>query len=147
MESKPIEPGRGRLILKVDDDRDENQLFAGYLRRAGYRVAVASTGVEGVERAIELRPHLILMDLVMPVTDGFEATRRLKHHPKTRHIPILVLTAHAYRGPIRLAEDAGADGLLVKPVMRDDLLRKIDELLAAAKLPSALGSTNRATGT
>ena len=146
MDSKPIEPGRGRLILKVDDDRDENQLFAGYLRRAGYRVAIASTGVEGVERAIELRPHLILMDLVMPVTDGFEATRRLKHHPKTRHIPILVVTAHAYRGPIRLAEDAGADGFLLKPVMRDDLLRKIDELLSAGKLPSALGSLSRAAG-
>jgi two-component system cell cycle response regulator DivK len=146
MEGKLLEPGRGRLILQVDDDRDENQLFSAYLRRAGYRVAVASTGVEGVERAIELRPHLILMDLVMPVTDGFEATRRLKHHPKTRHIPILVITAHAYRGPIRLAEDAGADGLLVKPVMREDLLRKIDELLASGKLPSAGSNRPRASG-
>jgi len=100
-----------------------------YLRRAGFRVAQASSGVEGVERAIELSPHLILMDLVMPVTDGFEATRRLKRIRKTHHIPILVVTAHAYQGPIRLAEEAGANGLLIKPVLREELLFKIDELL------------------
>ncbi|WP_394839010.1 response regulator [Pendulispora rubella] len=131
MVGTPIDLGRGRLILHVDDDRDTNMLYASFLRRAGFRVADARTGVQGVERALELSPALILMDLVMPITDGFEATRRLKHHRRTLHIPILILTAHAYQGPIRMAEQAGANGFLLKPVVRETLIDKIDELLAA----------------
>ncbi|WP_394829739.1 response regulator [Pendulispora albinea] len=124
-----LDVGRGRLVLHVDDDRDQQQLYTTYLRRAGFRVAQANTGIQGVERAIELHPHLIVMDLLMPFTDGFEATRRLKRLRETHDIPILVITAHANQAPVRLAEEAGANALLVKPVLREELLGKIQAML------------------
>jgi CheY-like chemotaxis protein len=117
------------LILYVEDAPDVRGLYATYLRKAGLRVAEAANGVEGVERAIELQPALVLMDLQMPMVDGYEATRRLKKHPRTKHIPVVILSAHGYRGHIREASSCGCDEYLTKPVHGDELVRIVLDLL------------------
>src|SRR5262245_65856139 len=80
------------LILVVDDYRDARDMFAEYLRYSGYRVAEASNGEEAVSKAIELLPDVVLMDLSLPVLDGWEATRRLKSDPRTAGVRILAVT-------------------------------------------------------
>ena len=126
--------GRGRLILHVEDDGDLRQLYSAFLRRAGFRVAGARNGVEGFERALELRPDLVMMDLAMPGTDGFEATRRLKKTARTSRIPVLILSAYGYRAHLHEAAAAGADAFLLKPVTSEELVRRVDELLSIAAL-------------
>ena len=117
------------LVLYVEDAPDVRGLYATYLRKAGMRVAEATNGVEGVERAIELQPALILMDLQMPMVDGYEATRRLRKHPRTKHIPVVVLSAHGYRGHIREAAACGCHEYLTKPVHGYDLVKVVIDLL------------------
>src|SRR5436190_856415 len=86
----------GQLILIIEDHPDIRGLYATYLRRAGFRVAEAGNGVEGVERAIAIRPDAVVMDLQMPCCDGYEATRRLKHHSRTKNVPVIVASAYGY---------------------------------------------------
>jgi two-component system cell cycle response regulator DivK len=83
------------LVLVVDDFQDNREMFAEFLSLSGFRVAEASTGVEAIDRAFELIPDVILMDLSLPELDGWEATRKLKGDPRTGHIPIVALTGHA----------------------------------------------------
>lgn len=118
-----------QLILYVEDVSDVRRAYATFLRRAGFRVAEATNGVEAVERAIELVPDLIVMDLGMPLCDGYEATKRIKHHPKTAHVPVLVLTAHGYRAHLVAAHDVGCDDVLVKPVNGADFVQRVIEML------------------
>lgn len=129
------------LVLYVEDAPDVRGLYATYLRNAGLRVAEATNGVEGVERAIELQPALILMDLQMPMVDGYEATRRLKKHPRTQHIPVVVLSAYGYRGHLREASSCGCDAYLTKPVHGYDLVKVVVELLEKTDPTLKAGST------
>jgi len=122
-------PANGELVLFVEDAADVRSLHAIHLRKAGYRVAEATNGVEGVERAIELQPALVLMDLAMPLVDGFEATRRLKNHPKTAHIPVIVLTAYGYQGYLREAAACRCDAFLTKPVSGAELVERVRSVL------------------
>jgi CheY-like chemotaxis protein len=117
-------------ILYVEDNDDNVYMLRGRLTRAGYAVAVATDGEQGVAMAASEAPDLILMDLSLPVLDGWEATRRLKEAPATRPIPIIALSAHAMEGDRAKAIAAGCDDYDTKPVDLPRLLEKIRTLLA-----------------
>ena len=117
-------------ILYVEDNDDNVYMLRGRLTRAGFEVAVATDGEQGVAMAVSAAPDLILMDLSLPGLDGWEATRRLKSAPDTRPIPIIALSAHAMEGDRDLAMAAGCDDYDTKPVDFPRLLGKIRTLLA-----------------
>ena len=119
------------LVLIVDDYEDAREMYAEYLQFSGFRVAEARNGLEAMEKAFALRPAVILMDLSLPVMDGWEATRRLKKDPRTRSIPVVALTGHALDGHSREAEDAGCDAYVTKPCLPDDLVREVQRILSA----------------
>jgi two-component system cell cycle response regulator DivK len=116
-------------ILYVEDNDDNVYMLRGRLTRAGFAVAVATDGEQGVAMAASEAPDLILMDLSLPVLDGWEATRRLKEAPATRPIPIIALSAHAMEGDRAKAIAAGCDDYDTKPVDLPRLLGKIRTLL------------------
>ena len=117
-------------ILLVEDNEDNRDMLSRRLTRKGYEVTLAVDGGEGVAQALALRPDLILMDMSLPVLDGWEATRRIKADPATRGIPIIALTAHAMSGDREKALAAGCDDYDTKPVELPRLLEKIEALLA-----------------
>lgn len=116
-------------ILYVEDDDNNIYVLKNRLARAGYTVLVATDGEKGIAMATAEQPDLILMDLRMPVLDGWEATKRIKAQPETRHIPIIALTAHAMSGDREQALAAGCDDFDTKPVEMPRLLEKIRALL------------------
>jgi two-component system, cell cycle response regulator DivK len=118
------------LVLVVDDFEDNRAMYAVYLTYCGYEVAEAADGGEAVEVARERMPDAIVMDLSLPVMDGWEATRRLKADERTRHIPIIALTGHALAGHSRGAREAGCDAFLAKPCLPELLVDKVQELLS-----------------
>src|SRR6266851_3182365 len=113
-------------ILYVDDNDDNVYVLRSRLTRAGFSVVIATDGAQGVAMAAKEQPDLILMDLGLPVLDGWEATRRIKATPETRHIPVIALTAHAMTGDREKALAAGCDDFDTKPVEMSRLLDKID---------------------
>ena len=117
------------LILVVDDYQDAREMYAEYLQFSGFRVAEARNGNEAVEKAFELRPDLILMDLSLPGKDGWEATRELKADDRTRHIPVVALTGHALAGASEGARKAGCDSFVTKPCLPDDLVVEVRRML------------------
>jgi two-component system cell cycle response regulator DivK len=117
-------------ILYVEDNDDNIYMLTRRLTRKGYEVVVARDGEAGVEVASVEMPDLILMDLGLPVIDGWEATRRLKQNPATAGIPIIALSAHAMDGDRDSAIAAGCDEFETKPVQLDQLLHKMQTLLA-----------------
>ena len=117
-------------ILYVEDNDDNIYVLQNRLVRAGYTVLVALNGEAGVAMAIAEKPDLILMDLSLPVLDGWEATRRLKAATETRDIPVIALTAHAMSGDREKALDAGCEDFDTKPVDFPRLRAKIQALLA-----------------
>ncbi|WNG24649.1 response regulator [Cystobacter fuscus] len=121
------------LILIVDDYQDAREMYAEYLEFSGFRVIEARNGLEAVEKAMEFRPAVILMDLSLPVMDGWEATRRLKGDARTKAIPVVALTGHALDGHSREAQDAGCDSYVTKPCLPDALLREVRRMLATVK--------------
>ena len=122
-------------ILYVEDNDDNVYMLRRRLTRAGFEVAVASDGEQGVAMAASEAPDLIVMDLSLPVLDGWEATRRLKGAPDTRPIPIIALSSHAMEGDRAKAIAAGCDDYDSKPVDFPRLLGKIRALLAKAPQP------------
>ncbi len=119
-----------RTLLIVDDFDDNRQMYAEFLTYSGFRVLEASNGAEAVAKASEHLPDLVVMDLSLPVLDGWEATRLLKGDPRTRHIPIIALTGHALEGHSQGARDAGCDAFLAKPCLPDKLLDTVQSILA-----------------
>jgi two-component system, cell cycle response regulator DivK len=122
--------GPSPLVLLVDDYADNRAMYARYLVHAGFRVDEATNGVEALDKAGALQPDLIVMDLSLPVMDGWEATRRLKANPQTRRIPVLALTGHALGDHEREASAAGCDGYVTKPCLPEDLTARIQDMLA-----------------
>ena len=116
-------------ILLVEDNELNRDMLSRRLERKGYVIQMAVDGAQGVSMAMELRPALILMDLSLPVMDGWEATRRLKGNPETATIPIIALTAHARAEDEKTARDAGANDFDTKPVDLNRLVGKIEHLL------------------
>ena len=117
------------LVLVVDDFQDNREMFAEFLVISGYRVAQAVNGREALDRAFELLPDAILMDLSLPELDGWEATRQLKNDPRTQHIPIVALTGHALADHSREAREAGCDAFLTKPCLPEVLVVEIRRML------------------
>jgi two-component system, cell cycle response regulator DivK len=117
-------------ILLVEDNEPSRDALSRRLQRRGYELHTAVDGQQGVTLARAALPDLILMDLGLPVIDGWEATRQLKAAETTRHIPIIVLSAHAMTDDRELALAAGADDFDTKPIRFELLLEKIDVLLA-----------------
>jgi CheY-like chemotaxis protein len=111
--------------LYVEDNDDNVFVLKSRLTRKGYTVLIASDGAEGVSMAASEQPEVILMDLSLPVLDGWEATRRIKASTATRHIPVIALTAHAMTGDREKAFEAGCDDYDTKPVEIDRLIGKI----------------------
>ncbi len=119
-------------ILYVEDNEDNVYMLVRRLERQGFEVLVAPDGAQGVAIAQSEHPDLIVMDLNMPVLDGWEATRRLKGAPETEAIPIIALSAHAMSGDRERALEAGCDDYDTKPVRMDSLMAKIRTLLPEA---------------
>ena len=117
-------------ILLVEDNEINRDMLSRRLERRGYRVAIAMDGEQGVSMAGLEAPDLILMDMSLPVLDGWEAARRLKAAPATRSIPIIALTAHAMVGDREKAIESGCDDYDTKPVEFQRLLEKIETILA-----------------
>jgi len=122
-------PSAKALVLVVDDYQDAREMYAEYLEYSGFRVAEARNGLEAIEKAFELRPDVILMDLSLPVMDGWEATRRLKNDERTRDIPVVALTGHALTGHSEGAKDAGCDSFVTKPCLPDALVVEVKRML------------------
>ncbi len=116
-------------ILLVEDNEMNRDMLSRRLTRKQYEVLVAVDGGEGVEMARSEAPDLILMDMSLPVMDGWEATRLLKASPETGSIPIIALTAHAMSGDREKAMEAGCDDYDIKPVELPRLLAKMEALL------------------
>lgn len=115
-------------VLYVEDNDDNIFVLKSRLTRAGFTVIVASDGAQGVAMAASEQPDLILMDLSLPVLDGWEATRRIKAAPETKHIPVIAITAHAMTGDREKALAAGCDDFDTKPIELPRLLEKIRAL-------------------
>ena len=113
-------------ILLVEDNEDNRIIYATALRYAGYEVYEAITGTEGVEQARAQHPDLVLMDISVPELDGWEATAILKADPRTKHIPVIAVTAHALPGDEERSLEAGCDGYLAKPIPPATLIAEID---------------------
>ena len=122
-------------ILYVEDNDDNVYMLKRRLERSGFEVLVASDGEEGIALARDQRPDLILMDLSLPVLDGWQATRRLKSSEETRAIPVIALSAHAMPGDREKALEAGCDDYDPKPVKLPSLLAKIRALLPEGSAP------------
>ena len=140
------DPKSSPLVLVVEDYQDAREMYAAYLQFSGYRVAEATNGIEAIERATELMPDIILMDLALPKMDGWEATRRLKLDEKTRHIPIVALTGHALAGHAEGARQAGCDSFVTKPCLPDALVAEIRKMLAAREQTGPGKKGGRTTG-
>jgi CheY-like chemotaxis protein len=122
-------------VLVVEDSEESREGLARHLRRRGYETLLAVDGRQGVDVARAGSPDLILMDMSLPVLDGWEATRQLKAAPQTRGIPVIALTAHAMAGDREKALEAGCDDYDTKPVEFARLLVKIESLLARRAAP------------
>lgn len=120
-----------KTVLVVDDDTDSRNICSLFLQHHGYRVVEALDGDEGVRRAREERPALILMDVTLPLLDGWEATERLKADPETRSIPIVILTGHALERDRTRALSVG-DGYLPKPCTPRRILEEVQRLIGMA---------------
>jgi len=118
-----------RKILYVEDNEDNIYMLTQRLQREGFEMSVARTGAEGITMARAERPDLIIMDLVLPEMDGWEATRRLKADPDLKATPILALSASVMSGDPDKAFEAGCDDFEFKPVDFPRLLSKIEKLL------------------
>jgi CheY-like chemotaxis protein len=123
-------------ILLVEDNEMNRDMLSRRLQRKGYQVVLALDGQSGVEMTQTHAPDLVLMDMSLPVLDGWEATRRLKADAATRHIPVIALTAHAMSGDREKALKAGCDDYDTKPVELPRLLAKIEALLSGDEMAS-----------
>jgi two-component system, cell cycle response regulator DivK len=119
-----------KKILLVEDNEMNRDMLSRRLSRKGYEILIAVDGSQGVSMTVSNQPDIVLMDMSLPVLDGWEATRQLKANPQTKAIPIIALTAHAMSGDREKALEAGCDEYDTKPIELPRLLEKIEALLA-----------------
>jgi two-component system cell cycle response regulator DivK len=139
MDSKPDKP----RVLVVDDYPDAREMYGEYLEYCGFEVVQASNGMEALQRALDTTPDIILMDLSLPVMDGWEATRRLKADKRTENIPVVALTGHALAGISEGAKKAGCDSFVTKPCLPEDLVKEIRRVLDAQSSSSTTKKVRR----
>jgi CheY-like chemotaxis protein len=134
------EPARGLtrrerpLILIVEDQSELRQLYAQELTMSGFDVIEAANGADAISHTADHGPDVVLMDLSLPVVDGWEATRRLKADARTAHIPVVALTAHDGSGELQRATRAGCDWFVPKPCQPHDLIEEIRRVLDSGTL-------------
>ncbi len=121
------------IVLVTEDVTDARELFQVFLEFEGFEVVTAANGEEAVERAKELQPDAIVMDLSMPIMDGFSATEHLKNDPRTSDIPVVALSGHVLPQHTDRARDVGCDTILPKPCLLTDVAAKIRSMLPASK--------------
>jgi two-component system cell cycle response regulator DivK len=119
-----------KRILIVEDQEDNRTILRDLLSTVGYELIEATDGVEGVAMAEREQPDLILMDIQLPVVDGYQATRRIKADPNLRAIPVIAVTSYALSGDEEKARAAGCDGYVTKPFSPRELLARVREFLA-----------------
>ncbi len=117
------------VVLIVDDYPDTCDMYAAYLELAGFKALKANDGYEALRVAAEQQPDVILMDLGLPAIDGYEVTRRLKSAARTRHIPVIALTAHATPRQFDQLVATGFDDLILKPCLPDALAEEVERFL------------------
>ena len=117
-------------ILIVEDNELNRNMLSRRLERKGFAVVCAVDGEEGINQAASESPDIILMDLSLPIVDGWDAAKKLKSNENTKSIPIIALTAHAMKGDEKKALDAGCDDYDTKPVNFERLLEKINKLIS-----------------
>jgi CheY-like chemotaxis protein len=130
-----MKPSARPRVLFVDDYPDARDMYSEYLEFSGYEVVQAANGIEALERAVETGPDIIVMDLSLPVMDGWEATRRLKADTRTAAIPVVALTGHALAGISEGAKRAGCDAFVTKPCLPEDLVKEIKRVLETQSTP------------
>ena len=127
---------QGQRILIVEDDEASQYVFGTALRHFGFEVLEAWEPEDAVRMMRETRPDLVLMDVGLPGTDGFELTRRFKRDPATARIPVVVITVHVFEGDRRMAEEAGCDLFLAKPIEPRHLVEAVQQVLGVAGAPA-----------
>jgi two-component system, cell cycle response regulator DivK len=120
---------RAVIVLIVDDSRDAREIYAAYLNHRGFRTYTSPDGSAAIDMALEYHPDVIVMDLTMPYVDGITAIRRLKMHPRTRRIPVILLTGYPSKATRQGAIEAGAQVFLTKPCLPEDLERHLRDVL------------------
>jgi CheY-like chemotaxis protein len=120
-----------QTVLLIEDDEASQYLYGTLLRRGGYDVRSIRFGRDGVDAARADPPDLVLLDLGLPQLDGFEVLRQLKGDPATRHVPVLVVTVHAFEHDRELAMAAGCDAFLPKPLLPSELLEAVQRVLGS----------------
>jgi len=150
MSTKPendteTKPDRPRVLL-VDDYPDAREMYTEYLEFSGFEVVEAENGMEALQRAVDAAPDIILMDLSLPVMDGWEATRRLKADSRTASIPVVALTGHALAGISEGAKKAGCDSFVTKPCLPEDLVKEIRRVLDSNKKARRSGKYAKTIG-
>jgi CheY-like chemotaxis protein len=128
-----VKNDRAPLVLLAEDFEDARELYRDYLEFSGFTVHTVANGRDAIDQALALLPDIILMDASMPVLDGWQATREIKTHPNTKHIPILALTAHAFEDAKQEARAVGCDGFVTKPCLPDDLVSEVRAVLDRKK--------------
>ena len=118
-----------KRVLVVEDTPDNRQIIRDLLVSSGYEVIEANDGAAGVAKATEAKPDLILMDIQLPLLDGYEATRRIKADPTLKHIPIVAVTSYALSGDEAKTRAAGCDGYVAKPFSPRELLAVVRKFL------------------
>jgi two-component system cell cycle response regulator DivK len=131
------------LILVVDDYSQNREMYAEFLRFSGFRVLEASNGHEALEQAFGSLPDLIVMDLSIPGIDGWEATRKIKNHAKTKDVPVIAVTGVTVAEGMTKAKRVGCDLILTKPCTPDHLEREIRRMLGRSKRHAAAKSPRR----
>jgi len=134
---------QSKHVLVVDDFKYSRDLYELCLSQQGFRVTLASDGQEALDKAFQLRPDVVIMDLSLPVLSGAEATRRLKADERTRHIPVLILSAYDSFG---LPADVKCDGFLVKPCLPDKVVSEILRVLDKTSMESPSSATAAGAG-
>lgn len=119
----------GKTVLLVEDNEDNRVIYRVMLEHSGYTVLEAADGGEGIRQARQMRPDAVLMDVSIPVIDGWEATRILKQDPATAAIPIIALTAHAMEQDREKALSLGCDGYLAKPVEPRRVVEEVERVI------------------
>ena len=118
-----------KRILVIEDTEDNRRILRDLLTNAGFEVLEATDGEKGVAAAVAENPDLILMDIQLPVIDGYEATRRIKSDPKSSHIPIIAVTSYALSGDEAKTREAGCDGYIAKPYSPRQILAMVRDFL------------------
>jgi len=121
------------IVLIAEDQQELRELYAEHLTLSGFDVIQAVNGAEAIDLTSSRLPDVILMDLSMPVVDGWEATKRLRADTRTRHIPVVALTAHDGSGELQRATSAGCDWFVPKPCAPDALITEVRRVLSATR--------------